>query len=92
MPAKSIPPVDTVRLGANLPTLNHGAKIRAARELSGIDRKGLAKTLGISYQRIADIELDRKPISLELIIRIAEGIGCDPNSIDDRLASMKSKR
>jgi len=61
-----------------------GARIRAARERSGLSRRQVADRLGVSYQRLADIEADRKPISLELLLRIAEAIACDPHALDAR--------
>jgi DNA-binding XRE family transcriptional regulator len=64
-----------------------GARIRAARVSLGLDRRELAGRLGITYQRVADIEADRKPTSLERVIEIAAALGIDPHSLDPRLAS-----
>jgi transcriptional regulator with XRE-family HTH domain len=63
-----------------------GARIRAAREATGMTRRSLAEALGVTYQRVADIESDRKPISLERVIEIAAAMGVDPHSLDERLA------
>jgi transcriptional regulator with XRE-family HTH domain len=64
-----------------------GAKLMAAREKLGFSRSQIAGELRVSYQRLADIEHDRKPISLESILRISVILKCDPHSIDSRLAS-----
>jgi len=68
-----------------------GARIRAARERAGFSRRQVADWLGVSYQRLADIEADRKPTTLEVVLRVAEAIACDPHTLDARLASTRPK-
>ena len=55
-------------------------------------RRDLAFLLGVTYQRLSDIEADRKPITLESILEIAGAMGVDPHSLDPRLASRKHAR
>jgi transcriptional regulator with XRE-family HTH domain len=74
-------------MGRKSPAIQPGSRIRAARELLGVDRRTLAGRLGVTYQRVADIEADRKPITLESVLEIAAALGIDPHSLDSRLAS-----
>jgi len=69
-----------------------GARLRAAREAAGVSRRDLARRLDVAYPTLADIEADRKPISLDKIHEVAVAIGIDPHSIDERLASREPTR
>jgi transcriptional regulator with XRE-family HTH domain len=70
-------------------TLGPGARLRAAREVAGLTRRELAEQLGMNYGSLKDIEADRHNVRSDTIHRIAVAIGCDPHSIDPRLASTR---
>jgi len=64
-----------------------GAKLKDAREAAGLTRTELARMIAKSYQSVVSIEGGRGFVSLEMIWTVAEAIGCNPHSIDPRLAS-----
>ena len=64
-----------------------GAKLRAARIASGLTVADLAIRLKVSPQRVSNLESGQREPSLEMVHRIATAIGCDPHSLDARLAS-----
>lgn len=69
-----------------------GLKLRAAREELKLSREDVAERLGLSPQSVANAELGLYPISLDKIHELALAIGCDPHSIDPRLASRAPAR
>ena len=75
----------------NLTTLGPGARLRAAREAAGLTRRELAERLGVGYGSISNVELGTDTPTLDLIHRMAVAIGCDPHSIDGRLASTSTR-
>lgn len=64
-----------------------GTRLMLARESLGLTRSQAAEKAGVLYQYWADIEADRKPISLEKLFEIAQKLEVDPSSLDARLAS-----
>lgn len=70
------------------PDIGPGARLRAAREAAKLPRRELADRLGVTYQAIVNLEQDLKEISLDRIYQVSMSIGCDPHSIDARLASI----
>jgi transcriptional regulator with XRE-family HTH domain len=67
--------------------LGPGARLRAARETAGLSRRELASRLGWAESSVANLENGQRVPSLDRIHQVATAIGCDPRSIDPRLAS-----
>jgi transcriptional regulator with XRE-family HTH domain len=76
----------------NPTTLGPGARLRAAREAAELTRRELADRLGKSYWTVSSLERDQDPITLDMIHEVALAIGCDPHSIDARLATSRKTR
>ena len=70
-------------------TLTPGAKLRAARLAAGLTQTELASRLGWNQSTVANLEADRKGMSLDRLDEVAQAIGCDPHSIDTRLSPLK---
>lgn len=68
-----------------------GDRIRAAREKTGLSQ-GQAADRHVarpSAQYWSDVERGRRVPSLEWLWEAAKAIGCNPHSLDDRLASRR---
>lgn len=55
-----------------------GKRIRAAREAAGMTQAEVAKRLGVSESSIRLYELGKRPPNDEMLGRIAEAVGVDP--------------
>jgi transcriptional regulator with XRE-family HTH domain len=64
-----------------------GANLKAARLSAGLTIGELARRLDVTPASVVNVESGHREPSLERILRISEAIGCDPHSIDARLAS-----
>ena len=64
-----------------------GDRIRAARAAAGLTRRQLADALGVSYQRVANMEDGQRVPSLETLHRVAAALACRPCDLDDRLSA-----
>ena len=65
----------------------YGRRIKALRIAEGISQSALSARVGMSVQRLSDIEVERKATSLETVIAIADAMGWPLASIDDRFAT-----
>jgi transcriptional regulator with XRE-family HTH domain len=63
------------------------ARLRAARDRAGLSQgQAAAKMPGnVTIQYWSDVERGRRSPSLEWLWDAAHAIGCDPNTLDDRL-------
>ena len=57
-----------------------GKRIRAAREAAGMTQAEVAKRLGVSESSIRLYELGKRPPNDEMLGRIAEAVGVDPQA------------
>ena len=54
-----------------------GANIRAKRRMLGLNQEDLAKKLGLTQANISRIEASSKGPSAEMLLAVAEALGCD---------------
>jgi transcriptional regulator with XRE-family HTH domain len=59
----------------------------AARIAAGLTVAELAQRLGVTPQRVCNLESGQCNATAKMTLRIAEAIGCDPHSLDPMLAS-----
>jgi len=57
-----------------------GALVKRPRE-HGLQREAVARALGLSERRVRHLETGRIPVTLALLERIAEAIGCAPSEL-----------
>jgi transcriptional regulator with XRE-family HTH domain len=70
------------------PTITSPAdRRRAARVSAGLTVAELARRLGVTPQRVCNLESGKCNATLTMVARIAEAIGCDPHALDPMLAS-----
>lgn len=62
-----------------------GARLRAARIAAGMGQEDLGRQLGVSRARVCDLEMGRRPVSLETLYDAARALGVPPSSLDPRL-------
>jgi DNA-binding XRE family transcriptional regulator len=68
-----------------------GDRIRAARERAGLTQSAAAARHSghVAVQYWSDVERGRRSPSLEWLWEAARAIGCNPHSLDERLASKR---
>lgn len=62
-------------------TPQHGAAIRALRRKDGLSVEDLADRIGMHAQSLRNVELERRPISLEKLNLIARALCVDTAAI-----------
>jgi transcriptional regulator with XRE-family HTH domain len=67
-------------------TTTPGQRIKAARLAAGLTVGELAQRMSVTSPRISNLESGAKAPGLEVLLKIAEAIPCDPNQLDERLA------
>lgn len=65
--------------------MDTAAKIKAAREDSGLTQAQLAERVNLHARSITDIEIGRRTPSLEVVHAIAVALGISPHTLDSRL-------
>ena len=61
--------------------MTFGENLKRIRKEMKLTQAEMAKEIGISQSYIADIERDRKNISLAVVLRIAEGLNISVNEL-----------
>ena len=69
-----------------------GRRLVTAREAAGVDRKGLARMVGLSYQYLYQIESGRRSPTVDRSRTIATILGVDPLWLDPRLKTFRPDR
>ena len=64
-----------------------GANIRLMRAIRGIGQSEMAKALGISQTHMSNIEHNNVQVSLKLLVRSANVLGCSLETLLDRKAA-----
>lgn len=54
-----------------------GAQVRGAREQRGLSQAALARRVGISPSYLNQIEHDRRPLTIRVLLRLTEALGSD---------------
>jgi transcriptional regulator with XRE-family HTH domain len=69
-------------------------RIRAARLDAGLTQAEAAARMpsNVTFQYWSDVENGRRNPSLEWLWEAAHALGCNPNRLDHRLASVRPKR
>lgn len=67
------------------------AKLKAARERAGLSQSAAAARMpgSVAVQYWSDVERGRRRPSLEWLWDAARAVGCNPHSLDERLASKR---
>jgi transcriptional regulator with XRE-family HTH domain len=60
-----------------------GAKLRAMRELRGLEQRQLADLLGIAQWNLSKYENKKRKPSVEMFTRFVEVLGCTPEDLLD---------
>lgn len=60
---------------------NLGQRIKQARLDARLSQRGLAELVGVSFPHISKIEAGREPASAELLTRIADATGINPDEL-----------
>ena len=63
-----------------------GERLAVARKAAGLTQSQLGDRAGTSKQAISHLERGQDKASLDLLYKLAVALGCDPSSLDDRLA------
>jgi transcriptional regulator with XRE-family HTH domain len=58
-----------------------GQRIRQARLDAGLSQRGLAELVGVSFPHISKVEAGRESASTELLARIGEAVGINPDEL-----------
>lgn len=58
-----------------------GDRIRAGRKAKEIRQYEMAAKLGIPGARLCMMEKDRRPVSVEMLMKIAEILGCSADEL-----------
>lgn len=58
-----------------------GDRIRAGRKAREIKQKDMAAKLGIAGAQLCMMEKGRRPVSVEMLARIAEILGCSADEL-----------
>ena len=61
--------------------MTFGENLKRIRKEMKLNQAEMAKEIGISQSYIADIERNRKNISLAVVLRIAEGLNISVNEL-----------
>lgn len=69
-----------------------GQRFNVVREKAGLSRQQLADALGVTYQRIANIENGQREPSLDWLYEAARVLGCRPFDLDERLTKDRPKK
>ncbi len=78
-------------MSAPRPATPFGRRLHRLRTAAGLTQSDLAQRLGVSAARIGHLETGRYgPPSLDLTIRLAAALGCDPSELDGRLAPRRA--
>ena len=62
-------------------------QLKSARLAAGLSQAAVARSLGITTQTYGDYERGRRNPTLDWLWEAARAIGCNPKSLDPRLAS-----
>jgi transcriptional regulator with XRE-family HTH domain len=58
-----------------------GERIRKERKAAGLSQRDLAQRVGVSFPHISKVEADKEPASPELLTRIAQEVGIEPDEL-----------
>jgi transcriptional regulator with XRE-family HTH domain len=58
-----------------------GRRIRSRREELSISQEKLAHSIGLHYSTVSHIERGDRSLRVISILRLAEGLGCDPGEL-----------
>lgn len=64
-----------------------GRRVRARREALGISQEKLAHSIGLHYSTVSHIERGDRSLRVISILRLAEGLGCDPAELVAAIAA-----
>jgi transcriptional regulator with XRE-family HTH domain len=73
--ARSLPPTDD-DAGGDQVLREFGARLRLARDQSGLSQEAVADQLGVTQAHISQIESGQINVSLKTIARLAGAVGC----------------
>ena len=79
-------------MGTNesLPLEKFGERVRALRTERGLSQEGLADLVGLHRTYVGSVERGERNVSLINIIRIADGLGCDPGDLTKGLSRWRA--
>lgn len=66
-------------------TASFGQRVRARRQALGWSQERLAEEAGIHWTYLGQIERGRRNVTLHNILRLAQGLGCNPAELIDGL-------
>ncbi len=69
-----------------------GLTVRERRNALGISQEELAERTGLHRTYIGDIELGKRNVSLENIVKLADALGVTPSTLFSEFESKRSKR
>jgi transcriptional regulator with XRE-family HTH domain len=61
--------------------LEFGRRVRARRERLGLSQMALAEEVGLHFTYVSSVERGERNVSLQNIVRLAEGLGIDPGTL-----------
>ena len=80
------------RTARQLPeALEFGKRVRARRERIGLSQMALAEEIGLHFTYVSSVERGERNISLQNIVRLAEGLGVDPATLVRGLKAHKGR-
>jgi transcriptional regulator with XRE-family HTH domain len=69
----------------SLATVVFGQRVRTRRQALGWSQERLAEEAGIHWTYVGQIERGRRNVTLHNILRLAQGLGCNPAELVDGL-------
>ena len=64
-----------------------GRRVRARREALGVSQETLANAIGLHYSTVSHIERGDRSLRVISILRLAEGLACDPADLVAAIAA-----
>lgn len=61
-----------------------GKEIRRLREEQGFSLRSFALMIGMDYSHLFDIEHGKTSTTIDMLVKIADGLGVDPASLLDK--------
>lgn len=81
-PSNQYRPKDEAEVAAEI-----GRRVRARREALGLSQEKLAHSIGLHYSTVSHIERGDRSLRVISILRLAEGLGCDPAELVASIAA-----
>jgi len=76
MAHRKVTPADESEVALEL-----GRRVRARREALGLSQERLAHLVGLHYSTVSHIERGDRSLRVISILRLAEGLDCDPGDL-----------